>query len=80
MNVTCPSAVLAAAMIFCVFEAPRATAHDWPQWQGPQRDAMSKETGLLKVWPKDGPPLGWRIEGLGGGYSSPSIAMDGFLA
>ena len=32
-------------------------AADWPQWQGPERNAISKETGLLKEWPKDGPPL-----------------------
>src|SRR5947209_1628593 len=47
---------------------------DWPQWQGPDRDAISKEHGLLQEWPKDGPPLAWEIKGLGGGYSAPSIA------
>src|SRR5687767_11010517 len=47
---------------------------DWPQWQGPDRTAHSKETGLLKEWPKDGPPLAWKIKGLGGGDSTPSIA------
>lgn len=35
---------------------------------------MSKERGLLKEWAKDGPPLAWRIDGLGGGDSAPSIA------
>ena len=49
-------------------------AEDWPQWQGPDRNAISKETGLLKEWPKDGPPLAWKITGLGGGDSAPSIA------
>ncbi len=47
---------------------------DWPQWQGPGRDAVSKETGLLKEWPKGGPPLAWEVKGLGGGYSAPSVA------
>jgi outer membrane protein assembly factor BamB len=47
---------------------------DWPQWQGPDRNAVSKQRGLLKHWTEDGPPLAWRIEGLGGGYSAPSIA------
>ncbi|MCI0464416.1 MAG: PQQ-like beta-propeller repeat protein [Gemmataceae bacterium] len=47
---------------------------DWPQWQGPQRDNRSPETGLLRSWPKDGPPLVWQAKGLGGGYSTPSIA------
>src|SRR6478609_11937580 len=51
-----------------------ASANDWPQWQGPDRNAISKETGLLQEWPKDGPPLAWRIKGLGGGDSAPSIA------
>lgn len=47
---------------------------DWPQWQGPERNAVSKEGGLLKEWPVDGPALAWRVEDLGGGYSAPSIA------
>jgi outer membrane protein assembly factor BamB len=51
-----------------------AGAADWPQWQGPGRDAVSKETGLLKEWPKDGPTLAWKVKGLGGGYSAPSVA------
>ena len=55
-----------------------AVAADWPQWQGPDRNAVSKETGLLKEWPKDGPPLAWKVKGLGGGDSAPSVA-DGKL-
>jgi outer membrane protein assembly factor BamB len=51
-----------------------ARADDWPQWQGPDRNAISKETGLLKEWPKDGPPLAWKTAGLGGGDSAPAIA------
>ena len=51
-----------------------ACADDWPQWQGPDRNAISKETGLLKEWPKDGPPLAWKTTGLGGGDSAPAIA------
>src|SRR5437868_7087038 len=47
---------------------------DWPQWQGPDRTAHSKETGLLKEWAKDGPPLAWKTTALGGGDSAPSIA------
>ncbi len=49
-------------------------AHDWPQWQGPRRDARSTETGLLKHWPPQGPPIVWTAHHLGGGYSTPSIA------
>jgi outer membrane protein assembly factor BamB len=49
-------------------------AQDWPQWRGPNRDGKSPDTDLLKEWPNDGPPLAWKIDKLGGGYSAPSIA------
>lgn len=53
-------------------DAPQA--HDWPQWRGPDRNAVSSETGLLQEWPEGGPPLAWRMDGLGSGYSGPSIS------
>lgn len=59
---------ISAQRAFC------AASFDWPQWQGPDRTAHSKETGLLKEWPKDGPSLAWKVKGLGGGDSTPSIA------
>ncbi len=43
---------------------------DWPQWRGPNRDGRSGETGLLKAWPANGPPLAWKTTGAGDGYSS----------
>jgi outer membrane protein assembly factor BamB len=46
---------------------------EWPQWRGPQRDGVSKETGLLKQWPAEGPPLAWKVSGAGRGYSSLAI-------
>lgn len=46
----------------------------WPQWRGPNRDGLSKETGLLKQWPAEGPPLAWKTTGAGRGYSSFSVA------
>jgi outer membrane protein assembly factor BamB len=49
-------------------------AEDWPQWQGPLRNKISKETGLLKEWPKEGPPLAWKATNLGGGDSAPAVA------
>ena len=49
---------------------------DWPQWRGPKRDGISAETGLLKAWPAAGPPLAWRTQGAGGGYSSFSVAGE----
>jgi len=49
-------------------------AADWPQWRGPERSNVSTETGLLKEWPKDGPPLAWKAEGLGDGVAPVSVA------
>ena len=49
-------------------------AGDWPQWRGPNRDDVSPDTGLLDHWPEGGPPLLWKHEGLGSGYSSVVIA------
>jgi outer membrane protein assembly factor BamB len=48
-------------------------AADWPQWRGPDRDGISKETGLLKTWPKTGPDLAWTYQGGGTGYSAPAV-------
>jgi outer membrane protein assembly factor BamB len=47
---------------------------DWPQWRGPNRDGISTEAGLLKRWPAGGPPLAWKIKGIGAGYSGVSVA------
>src|SRR5262245_16650669 len=46
---------------------------DWPQFRGPNRDDVSKETGLLQRWPKDGPKLLWTYADAGIGYSGPAI-------
>jgi outer membrane protein assembly factor BamB len=46
---------------------------NWPQFRGPHRDGLSTETGLLKDWPSDGPPLVWKATGLGAGFSSVSL-------
>lgn len=68
--------LICLSVIFAMSQT--SIAEDWPQWQGPNRNAVSKESGLLKEWPKDGPKLTWRIEGLGGGDSAPAVA-DGKL-
>src|SRR3954453_2935647 len=53
-----------------------ATADDWPQWRGPDRTGVSKETGLLKSWPKEGPKLLWTFKNTGEGFSSFAIVGD----
>jgi outer membrane protein assembly factor BamB len=50
-----------------------ASTSDWPQWRGPERNGISKETGLLKQWPAEGPKLLWQQDDIGDGYSTPSV-------
>jgi outer membrane protein assembly factor BamB len=49
---------------------------DWPQWRGPRRDGISKETGLMPNWPEGGPRQVWKIEHLGRGWSSPILVGE----
>src|SRR5438552_9411260 len=60
----------AAAVFLPVFSA---SADDWPQWLGPHRDAVWRETGVLKPLPTKGLKIRWRTP-VGGGYSGPSVA------
>jgi outer membrane protein assembly factor BamB len=57
------------------FSAGAAHADDWPQWFGPQRDGVWRETGLLDKFPAGGPKVHWRTP-LGMGYSGPAVAGD----
>jgi outer membrane protein assembly factor BamB len=68
--------LLSAALVTLCFvtELPAQTEGNWPQWRGPNRDGKSTETGLLKQWPTDGPPLIWKAAGAGAGYSSLAIS------
>lgn len=68
------NACLVLLLLSATALAASPQSFDWPQWQGPDRDAVSKETGLLQQWPKEGPPLAWKVKGLGGGYGEPSVA------
>src|ERR1043165_4751930 len=70
--------LLAILLLALAQQALAQSVADWPQWRGANRDGISKETGLLKQWPAEGPPLVWKATGAGRGYSSFSIA-DGKL-
>ncbi|MHC4664480.1 MAG: PQQ-binding-like beta-propeller repeat protein, partial [Planctomycetota bacterium] len=65
----------AAITILCLvlLAAPVSLGGDWPNFRGPNWDGKSTETGLLKNWPEQGPPLAWKVEGLGKGFSSVAI-------
>ncbi len=76
---------LLALALLLQFALPTARADDWPQWLGPQRDGIWRETGLLDSFLKGGLKERWRVP-VGMGYSGPAVAggkvflMDRILA
>lgn len=64
-----PGPALAIAVLFCL----TVEAADWPQWLGPQRDAVWRETGIVERFPATGLKARWRVA-IGGGYSGPAVA------
>ncbi|MEO2019426.1 MAG: PQQ-binding-like beta-propeller repeat protein [Fuerstiella sp.] len=63
---------ISAAVVFCM--ATCAVADDWPQWGGPQRDIVWRESGIVDTLPTDGLlPRAWSTP-VGEGYSGPSVA------
>lgn len=71
-------ALLAAVLVMpqgAQAAAPKAPSNeDWPAWRGPLRNGLCTEQGLARKWPKEGPPLVWKVENIGDGYSTPSVA------
>ena len=62
-------ALTALLIILC----PVAKGDDWPQWFGPKRDGIWRETGLLTTFPKEGPIIKWRTP-IHAGYSGPAVS------
>ncbi len=69
LKLTHPSVVI----LLCILAAS-GRADDWPQWRGPNREGVGRETGLLETFPAKGLTVRWRVP-VGGGYSSPVVAQ-----
>jgi outer membrane protein assembly factor BamB len=67
--------VLFFLAILCVVHAGHSA--DWPQFRGPNRDAVSAERGWLAHWPESGAKVAWRAQ-VGKGHSA--ISVSGGLA
>ena len=69
---TIPS--IARALGICALAAGAACwAGDWPQWRGPRRDGICRETGWATQWPEGGPPKLWQAQ-VGKGLATVAIA------
>jgi outer membrane protein assembly factor BamB len=55
--------------------APDALADDWPQWRGPDRDGVWKETGVVETFATPELKPLWTAS-IGAGYSGPTVAGD----
>jgi outer membrane protein assembly factor BamB len=50
-----------------------ARGDDWPQWRGPTRDGVWRETGVVEKFAGPEVPIRWRVP-VGNGYSGPTVA------
>jgi outer membrane protein assembly factor BamB len=48
-------------------------ADDWPQWRGPNRDGVWRETGIVEKFDKPQLDIEWRAA-IGPGYCGPTVA------
>ena len=65
--------VRAIVIISILLAGIQVFASDWPQYLGPDRNAVSSEKGLMKSWPAEGPKVLWTVP-LGEGFGGPAIS------
>lgn len=66
-----------AKTLVLAYIASGTYAADWPQFLGPNRNAISSETGLLESFPAAGPTLCWRAQG---GVGMSAVVVQGNYA
>ena len=71
------SSKIVTIVILASIFAFRLSAEDWSNWRGPNYNGSSNETGLLDVWPANGPVEVFRKK-VGDGFSTVAVA-DGRL-
>ncbi len=67
-------AMIAVSFCLSLVATNNSYGDDWPQWLGPKRDGVWRESGLLREIPAAGPKVLWRIP-VGGGYAGPAVAQ-----
>ncbi|GIW99014.1 MAG: hypothetical protein KatS3mg111_2347 [Pirellulaceae bacterium] len=71
-------AVMAVGGVMALGVVDSCAADDWPQWMGPQRDGVYRETGVVEQIPEEGLPVLWR-QPVSHGYSGPAVAAGKVL-
>ena len=76
---------LALVLVAWCLAGSAVRADDWPQWLGPKRDGVWRETGIIEKFPEGGPKVRWRTP-INPGYTGPAVVggkvfvMDRVLA
>lgn len=64
---------LVVTSLICLFAWTSLDADDWPQWMGPKRDGIWRESGMLRTFGAEGPKVSWTAK-VAGGYAGPAVA------
>ena len=64
---------LAAGASLIALTAGEPLAEDWPQWRGPDRLGVWRETGIVERFPEDGLKVTWSVP-IGNGFGGPAVA------
>jgi len=74
LGASVPLCVVVSVVAGVVALGAQSPSTDWPQWRGLERNGVSRETGLLREWPRTGPAVVWSASQLGEGYGSVAVA------
>ncbi len=61
------------SLLLLVVTSATVVADSWPQWMGPGRDNVWRESGIAKKFPDGGPKVLWRTQ-IAGGFAGPAVA------
>jgi len=64
---------VAGAVVFLATSVCPVSAGEWPQWRGPNRDGVWRETGVIAEFPEPEIELRWKVD-ISSGYSGPTVA------
>lgn len=62
-----------ALFVMIAVQAADARGDDWPQWRGPSRDGVWRESGVVRKFDKPQLDVLWRAK-IGSGYTGPTVA------
>ncbi|MCC9609126.1 PQQ-like beta-propeller repeat protein [Blastopirellula sp. JC732] len=65
--------IRSASLLLLAFAVAPISAADWPQWLGPERDSIWRESGVAGQFPESGAKIKWRVP-VSYGYSGPAVA------